>query len=99
MSLKRIHRGPGSERLGKQGITVNTLSPGLTATDMNAGMRENPQVIRAFSAMTALGRLGMVEDIAGGVAMLASPDSGWVTGPYVEASGGPAGHNPASTDR
>jgi 3-oxoacyl-[acyl-carrier protein] reductase len=74
--------------LGKRGITVNTLSPGLTATDMNAGLRDNPQVTQAFSAMTALGRLGMVEDIADAAAMLASPDAGWVTGQYVEASGG-----------
>ena len=43
---------------------------------------------RAFSSMTALGRVGKVEDIADAVAMLASPDSGWVTGQYVEASGG-----------
>jgi 3-oxoacyl-[acyl-carrier protein] reductase len=74
--------------LGSRGITVNTLAPGLTATDMNAGMREHPDVERAFSSMTALGRVGKVEDIADAVAMLASPDSGWVTGQYVEASGG-----------
>ena len=74
--------------LGGRGITVNTLAPGLTATDMNAAMRDNPNVERAFSSMTALGRVGKVEDIADAVAMLASPDSGWVTAQYVEASGG-----------
>ncbi|MDB5350112.1 MAG: short-chain dehydrogenase [Planctomycetota bacterium] len=74
--------------LGGRGITVNTLAPGLTATDMNAGMREQPDVEGAFSSMTALGRVGKVEDIADAVALLASPDSGWVTGQYVEASGG-----------
>ena len=74
--------------LGNRGITVNTLAPGLTATDMNAGLLENSNVDRAFSAMTALGRVGKVEDIADAVAVLASPDSGWVTGQYVEASGG-----------
>jgi NAD(P)-dependent dehydrogenase (short-subunit alcohol dehydrogenase family) len=74
--------------LGGRGITVNTLAPGLTATDMNAGMRDDPNVERAFSSMTALGRVGKVEDIADAMALLASPDSGWVTGQYVEASGG-----------
>jgi hypothetical protein len=74
--------------LGGRGITVNTLAPGLTATDMSAGLRDDPNAERAFSAMTALGRLGKVEDIADAVALLASPDSGWVTGQYVEASGG-----------
>ncbi len=74
--------------LGRRGITVNTLAPGLTATDMNAGMREDARVTQAFSAMTALGRVGTVEDIAAAAAFLASPDSGWVTGQYLEASGG-----------
>jgi NAD(P)-dependent dehydrogenase (short-subunit alcohol dehydrogenase family) len=74
--------------LGRRGITVNTLAPGLTATDMNAGLREDPNVERAFSSMTALGRVGRVEDIANAAALLASPDAGWVTGQYVEASGG-----------
>ena len=55
---------------------------------MNAAMRDDPSVERAFSAMTALGRIGEVEDIADAAAFLASPDSGWVTGQYLEASGG-----------
>ena len=75
-------------QLGKRGITVNTLAPGLTVTDLNAEFRANPGVSEAFSAMTALGRLGTVEDIASAAALLASPDSGWVTGQYLEASGG-----------
>lgn len=74
--------------LGKRGITVNTLAPGLTATDMNAGLRENARVTQVFSDMTALGRLGTVEDIANAASFLASSDSAWVTGQYLEASGG-----------
>ena len=74
--------------LGKRGITVNTLAPGLTATDLNAAMREDPKLTRTFSAMTALGRIGEVEDIASAAAFLASSDSAWVTGIYLEASGG-----------
>ena len=35
-----------------------------------------------------LGRVGNVEDIANAAALLASPDSGWITGQYIEASGG-----------
>jgi 3-oxoacyl-[acyl-carrier protein] reductase len=74
--------------LGPRGITVNTVAPGLTATDMNAALRDDPAVERAFASATALGRIGRVEDIADAVAMLVSPDAGWVTGQYVEASGG-----------
>src|SRR5207245_10272167 len=63
--------------LGKRGTTVNTLAPGLTATDMNAGLRENPAVERVMSAMTALGRIGTVEDSAAAAAFTASPASDW----------------------
>ena len=74
--------------LGKRGITVNILAPGLTVTDLNATMRAQPGAEERYSAMTALGRIGKVEDIADAAAFLASPDSGWVTGIYLEASGG-----------
>jgi 3-oxoacyl-[acyl-carrier protein] reductase len=74
--------------LGSRGITVNTLAPGLTATDMNAASRSNSNIETLVSSMTALGRIGKVEDIADAAALLASPDSGWVTGQYIEATGG-----------
>jgi len=74
--------------LGRRGITVNTLAPGLTATDMNAGPRQDGRMEALFASMTALGRVGAVEDIAKAASFLASPDSAWVTGQYLEASGG-----------
>ena len=74
--------------LGPRGITVNTVAPGLTATDINAAMLEDPNVGRAFASVTALGRVGRAEEVADAVALLASPEAGWVTGQYVEASGG-----------
>ena len=57
-----------------------------TAGKMVAWLVSHP--IQAFSSLTALGRIGTVEDVAAAAAFLASPDSGWVTGQYVEASGG-----------
>jgi NAD(P)-dependent dehydrogenase (short-subunit alcohol dehydrogenase family) len=74
--------------LGKRGITANAIGPGLTVTDFTAHARQDPNVVQAVSARTALGRLGEVEDIAGVTAWLASEDAGWVTGQYIEASGG-----------
>ncbi len=74
--------------LGRRKITVNTLAPGLTATELNAAMRAHPGVEERFATMTALGRIGKVEDIADAASFLASPDSAWVTGIYLEASGG-----------
>lgn len=75
-------------QLGGRGITVNTLAPGLTATDLNAAMREDPHLVRTFTAITALGRIGTPEEVADAAALLASPGAGWVTGQYLEASGG-----------
>jgi 3-oxoacyl-[acyl-carrier protein] reductase len=74
--------------LGQRGITVNTLAPGLTATDLTSSLTEQPGVQQRFASITALGRIGKVEDIASAAAFLAGPDSSWVTGMYLEASGG-----------
>jgi 3-oxoacyl-[acyl-carrier protein] reductase len=74
--------------LGQRGITVNAIGPGLTVTDFTAYIRQDPQVVQQVTAHTALGRLGEAQDIAGVAAWLASEDAGWVTGQYIEASGG-----------
>jgi len=74
--------------LGKRQITVNAIGPGLTVTDFTVHARQNPCVVQEVSAHTALGRLGEAEDIAGVAAWPASDDARWVTGQYIEASGG-----------
>jgi NAD(P)-dependent dehydrogenase (short-subunit alcohol dehydrogenase family) len=73
--------------LGPRGITVNAVTPGATATDMNPAARD-PEKSRVTAQSIALGRVGQPEDIAGVVAFLASADGGWVTGQVVDASGG-----------
>jgi len=75
--------------LARRGITVNTVAPGVVDTDMNAGwLREDPKARRQAAAATALGRLGEPRDIADVVAFLASDDSRWVTGQWMDATGG-----------
>lgn len=73
--------------LGVRGITVNSVMPGATATDMNVVARD-PVANRAVAATVALGRVGQPDDIAKVVAFLASEAGGWVTGQQVDASGG-----------
>jgi NAD(P)-dependent dehydrogenase (short-subunit alcohol dehydrogenase family) len=73
--------------LGGRRITVNSVLPGATATDMNVNARD-PVASKAVAATIALGRVGQPEDIAGVVAFLASDAGGWVTGQAVDASGG-----------
>jgi len=76
-----------AQQLGKRGITVNSLAPGVTDTRINAPWL-NDDARRYISSQTALGRVGMPEDIARVAAFLASDDSRWVTGQFIEASGG-----------
>jgi 3-oxoacyl-[acyl-carrier protein] reductase len=72
---------------GGRGITVNTVSPGATDTQM---LRDaNPgDSFDSTVAFTALKRLGRPADVANVVAFLASPDAQWVTGQNITASGG-----------
>lgn len=76
-----------AQQLGKRGITVNSLAPGVTDTEINAAWL-NADAKQYLSGQTALGRVGAPEDMAGVAAFLASNDSGWVTGQIIEASGG-----------
>lgn len=73
--------------LGARRITVNSVMPGATATDMNANARD-PVGSRTVASTIALGRVGQPDDIARVVAFLASEDGRWVTGQSIDASGG-----------
>jgi NAD(P)-dependent dehydrogenase (short-subunit alcohol dehydrogenase family) len=75
-------------QLGPRGITVNAVAPGATDTDMNASWLRSQEGRASVIKTTAIGRVGVPEDIAGVVAFLASAESGWVTGQCIEASGG-----------
>jgi NAD(P)-dependent dehydrogenase (short-subunit alcohol dehydrogenase family) len=73
---------------GRRGITVNTVSPGITETDMNSWLTESPEAARGVANMVALGRHGQPADIADAVAFFASDDGRWVTGQTLEVNGG-----------
>jgi 3-oxoacyl-[acyl-carrier protein] reductase len=76
-----------ARELGSRGITVNTVSPGATDTDLLRAV--NPaEVLTRTAAVTALGRLGRPDDIAAVVAFLAGPDAQWITGQNIRATGG-----------
>src|SRR5947208_1238646 len=75
--------------LGSRNITVNTISPGITDTDMNPSIRDkDAQAVERVAGMTALGRPGRPADIADAVALLASDDARWITGQTLEVNGG-----------
>ncbi|HEX4221170.1 MAG TPA: SDR family oxidoreductase [Pseudonocardiaceae bacterium] len=79
-----------SKELGKQGIRINVIAPGVIATeamdDMPAEVAE--QMRKRYSEKTALGRLGVPDEIGGAVLFLASSLSRYVTGETLHVDGG-----------
>jgi NAD(P)-dependent dehydrogenase (short-subunit alcohol dehydrogenase family) len=75
--------------LGKYGVRVNAIGPGLIETPLNAAVRaNNPELVKIFMDHTPLGRAGKPEDIVGPAIFLASDLSSYVTGSIVMADGG-----------
>jgi 3-oxoacyl-[acyl-carrier protein] reductase len=79
--------GVFARELGERGITVNTVSPGPTETELLHEVNP-PEALAQLPAFTALRRLGQPEDIADIVAMLVGPDARWITGQNIRATGG-----------
>ncbi|MFI9796092.1 SDR family NAD(P)-dependent oxidoreductase [Streptomyces sp. NPDC052302] len=77
-----------AKELAPRGITVNAIGPGFIETDMNARRRTTPQARASLASRSAFARIGTPADVADVVAFLASDDSRWITGQYVEVSGG-----------
>ena len=78
-----------SAELGKHGVRVNAIGPGLIETPLNASVRANdPGLVKIFIDHTPLGRAGKPEDIVGPAIFLASDLSSYVTGSIVMADGG-----------
>jgi len=75
--------------LGKDGVRVNAIGPGLIETPLNAQVRaNNPDLVKIFLDHTPLGRAGKPEDVVGPAIFLASDLSAYVTGSIVMADGG-----------
>jgi NAD(P)-dependent dehydrogenase (short-subunit alcohol dehydrogenase family) len=75
--------------LGKDGVRVNAIGPGLIETPLNEKVRaNNPELVKIFVDHTPLGRTGKPEDIVGPAIFLASDLSAYVTGSIIMADGG-----------
>jgi NAD(P)-dependent dehydrogenase (short-subunit alcohol dehydrogenase family) len=78
-----------AKELGARGIAVNTVAPGAIETDFGNGLvRDNQDVNAYIASQTALGRVGVPDDIGPMIASLLSDDNRWVNAQRIEVSGG-----------
>jgi NAD(P)-dependent dehydrogenase (short-subunit alcohol dehydrogenase family) len=78
-----------AKELGARQIRVNVVAPGAIETDFGGGaVRDIPQMNQHIAAATALGRVGLPDDIGSVIAFLCSDDAKWVNGQRIEVAGG-----------
>jgi NAD(P)-dependent dehydrogenase (short-subunit alcohol dehydrogenase family) len=78
-----------AKELGGRGIAVNTVAPGAIETDFGGGaVRDDTSLNQRLAEVTALGRVGLPDDIGPMIASLLSSDSRWVNAQRIEVSGG-----------
>ena len=78
-----------AKELGPRGIAVNVVAPGAIETDFGGGaVRDNAALNAFIASQTALGRVGVPDDIGGVIASLLSPANRWINAQRIEASGG-----------
>lgn len=80
-----------AKELGSRKIAVNVVAPGAIETDFGGGaVRDNKQLNAMIAAQTALGRVGLPDDIGGAIALLLESENSWINAQRIEISGGMA---------
>jgi NAD(P)-dependent dehydrogenase (short-subunit alcohol dehydrogenase family) len=78
-----------AKELGARGIRSNVVAPGAIETDFGGGRtRDNKAVNQQIASATALGRVGLPDDVGGVVAFLCTDDAKWINAQRIEVSGG-----------
>lgn len=78
-----------AKELGARGITANVVAPGAIETDFGGGrVRDNKDINQMVASATALGRVGLPDDIGGVVSFLCTEDAKWINAQRIEVSGG-----------
>ncbi len=78
-----------AQELGERRIAVNALAPGAIETDFGGGaVRDNEAINKMIAGATALGRVGVPDDVGKAAAFLLSDEAGWINGQRIEVSGG-----------
>ncbi|HZP29911.1 MAG TPA: SDR family NAD(P)-dependent oxidoreductase [Acidimicrobiia bacterium] len=77
-----------ADELGRYGVRVNAVGPGLTETDATPGLVNDPEVVRRYMEQQAIQRVGRPDDIAAAIRYFAGPESSWTTGQILTVDGG-----------
>lgn len=78
-----------AKELGAKGIRSNIIAPGAIETDFSGGaVRDNENLNKMIASQTALGRVGLPDDIGGVIAFLCTEEARWVNAQRIEISGG-----------
>lgn len=78
-----------AKELGERKIRANVVAPGAIETDFGGGRtRDNKDINAMIAGYTALGRVGLPDDIGGVVAFLCTEDAYWINAQRIEVSGG-----------
>lgn len=78
-----------AKELGSRGIAANVVAPGAIETDFGGGqVRDNETINKQVASATALGRVGLPDDIGGVVAFLCTDEARWINAQRIEVSGG-----------
>jgi 3-oxoacyl-[acyl-carrier protein] reductase len=77
-----------SQEVAKYGITVNTVTPGMIDSEQIRRMYPTPEAVAEAARIIPSGRPGEPRDVAGLVALLASPLGGYITGEVISVDGG-----------
>jgi NAD(P)-dependent dehydrogenase (short-subunit alcohol dehydrogenase family) len=75
-----------ARELGSRGVTANVVAPGFIETEMTAELSED--LVKKYAEQIPLGRMGVVEDVAGTVEFLAGPAAGYISGAVLPVDGG-----------
>ncbi|HWB27080.1 MAG TPA: SDR family oxidoreductase [Chitinophagaceae bacterium] len=78
-----------AKELGPRRIAANVVAPGAIETDFGGGrVRDNAEINKQVASVTALGRVGLPDDIGGVVAFLCTEEARWINAQRIEVSGG-----------
>jgi NAD(P)-dependent dehydrogenase (short-subunit alcohol dehydrogenase family) len=78
-----------AKELGSRGIAANIVAPGAIETDFGGGaVRDNADLNKFVASVTAMGRVGVPDDIGPMIATLLADENRWLTGQRIEVSGG-----------